>query len=98
MGQRLAIAGLNMVYGMTNFPLNGPLMTSFETQAVDDDSFSFSITLDQTFSYDSSETTGFYLCCDVAFEECDDANGRWQLVSELPFCYHRVPQLFAFFR
>ena len=79
-GERLAIAGLNIAYGMTDLPTNGPFFTNIDIETMPDGNFSITIDYDQSFEYDSSETNGFYVCCDYDMLECDEHCGRWQLV------------------
>ena len=74
------MAGLNLVYGMTALPLNGPILTDTAIQVRADSTLNIQLEFDQPLTYDSSESTGFYVCCDVEFTECDNAVGLWQKV------------------
>ena len=84
MGERLAISGINVVYGMSEFPTNGPVVTdvSFFNNP---DSVNIDITFDQSFEYNQTETNGFYGCCfDKEFDFCNSKWNEWRLVST--FC------------
>jgi len=56
-GERLALAGLSVGYGM-DFPSQGPIVTNLEVEQGD-----VTLTYDQPFNYDDTELTGFFSCC-----------------------------------
>ena len=89
MGERLAIAGMNVVYGDDTYPTNGPFMSTVSTNDLGDGTMSVTIEFDQAFTYDTSETNGFYACCGVDFTTCDTQNGLWQLVIPQKYFYAR---------
>lgn len=75
--ERLAIAGLNIAYGMTEFPANGPFPKHIDF-SLHTDGFLVDIEFDQPFTWNPIESEGFYVCCSPTFEECDSTNGAWE--------------------
>merc|ERR1712142_1121030 len=61
-GERLAYAGLNVAYGLKEFPANGPLAPT-----IFDDGNNYFVEFDQDIVYDSTELSGFFYCCE---EDC----------------------------
>ena len=76
MGERLSISGLNVAYGMTEYPTNGP----FITDVMYGSDFAH-LTYDQDFVYTPIENSGFYWCSVAGGPDvCDNTNGSWVLV------------------
>ena len=75
-GERLAIAGSNVAYGLSNMPTNGPFPTSVVRQPDD----SVIVTMDMEFTHKemSNGFSGYSVCCNVAFESC---LGSWTRLS-----------------
>merc|ERR1719167_1887189 len=78
--ERLAMAGLNVAYGMKTYPTNGPYIQSINlSSSVHNDGLVF-ITYDRNITYNDSELSGFYYCCSD-FEMCDDDN--WMEINNV---------------
>jgi len=75
-GERLAIAGMNVAYGDESFPTNGP----FPVDGSLDEGW-YTLIYDQDLTYDDSEITGFYYCC-TAYEECDFRQNHFEEVGK----------------
>ena len=65
--KRLATAGLNVAYGLDQFPTNGPFPTLIDFTLLSE-GIQVDILYDQSFTWDPSETSGFYMCMQ---SECD---------------------------
>merc|ERR1719228_1316031 len=78
-GERLAIAGLSVGYGIDSFPSQGPVATDVQVLATGD----YQLTYDQAFTYDDSELTGFFSCCGAP-GSCRDQDGvsAWPAVAK----------------
>lgn len=74
--KRLATAGLNVAYGLDQFPTNGPFPTLIDFTLLSE-GIQVDILYDQSFTWDPSETSGFYMCMQ---SECDWRG--WQKVCE----------------
>jgi len=64
--ERLALAGMNVAYGATQYPQMGPWplqMTLHEDYV--------NIEFNMPFEYDKSTISGFYYCCEEDFADCD---------------------------
>ena len=82
-GERLAIAGLNVAYGRTEFPTNGPFLKSVTAKARADGSISAVVRFDQSFSYSPQEgKSGFYYCEEEDPTSCDDEAEFWMEVRK----------------
>ena len=77
--ERLSTAGLNVAYGMTNFPTNGPFPTSVEFYPGVSVNFA-EIVYDQPLDFEVKEHNGFYYCCLADFNLCDLANAWVKVV------------------
>jgi hypothetical protein len=77
--QRLAWAGLNVAYGQSSFPTNGPF-PEFVNFALLPDGYQVDILYDEAFKWNPTESDGFYFCCEENFDDCDKKNGAWQKV------------------
>jgi hypothetical protein len=76
--KRLAISGLNVAYGLTDNPTNGPFPKSvkFYQEGL---LILAKISFDEPISFDVKEHSGFYYCCQTDFQSCDPANA-WEMV------------------
>ena len=78
-GQRLASAGLNVAYGKTDFPSNGPYPVSIEF--ISAGLFNLAeITFNEPIAFEEKESNGFYYCCESDYQDCDPKNA-WKLVT-----------------
>ena len=83
--KRLATAGLNVAYGLTSYPSNGPIADIFFFNPVDD-IIQVGILYDKKFTWNPVETEGFYVCrLDGDFHgdysQCNNRVGAWEKVS-----------------
>ena len=76
---RLARAGLNVAYGMEEFPTNGPFPVLIDYNVVSE-GIQITITYDQTFNWNPIEIEGFYTCKQSDPLTCNDKDGLWQKV------------------
>ena len=63
-GERLFYSGMNVAYGDTSFPSNGPVPILSDVHRD-----SLRLVYDQAITYDQTEISGFYYCCDN-FVDC----------------------------
>lgn len=75
-GERLGITGGNIAYGLTGNPSNGPFPTFATNGAI----LTLEYPLDAGITYDNSEISGFYVCCEE-YSTCDYENGRWTRIE-----------------
>ena len=76
--QRLAIAGLNVAYGLKEYPNNGPFPQTWniaETQ----NGYQVDILYDQSFKWNPTESEGFHVCCLGSAADCN-AYMNWEKV------------------
>jgi len=73
--ERLSYAGLNIAYGMKNYPTNGPYFESFRLASETENEGLVTITYDQDIIYDNQEVSGYYYCCSD-YASCDIKNGE----------------------
>ena len=59
--QRLAMAGLNIAYGKTDYPTNGPFPESWNFVRLDN-GIQVDIFYDKKFTWNVVESEGFYVC------------------------------------
>ena len=78
--KRLAISGLNVAYGLSDYPANGPFFTKVLVKPRHDGNRTIAITYNQRFRFDASETHGFYCCRQQNILECDAQCGGWTVV------------------
>ena len=86
--KRLATAGLNVAYGLKEYPKHGPFPVFIDYNVLSD-RIQIDITYDQPFTWNSTETEGFYICTDRS-HRCNDSglNGLWKKVLFLfIFCH-----------
>ena len=76
---RLASAGLNVAYGMTDYPTNGPFPSAWNFAQLED-GIQVDVLYDQDFTWDPIESEGFYTCCLDSIEDCNNRNGAWEKV------------------
>merc|ERR1712223_219180 len=84
--KRLATAGLNVAYGLTSYPSNGPIADIFFFNPVDD-IIQVGILYDKKFTWNPVETEGFYVCrLDGDFygdySQCNNRVGAWEKLPE----------------
>lgn len=78
----MAIAALNNIYGLTEYPLEGPRPVSTSTQLnCDGTKTVFMSFTDIPFTYTPIENSGFYACALADDVVCDNTVGSWTLVS-----------------
>ena len=76
--KRLAVAGLNVAYGLTDYPTNGPYPEVWNFVELEDE-IQVDILYDKTFNWNVLESEGFYVCCldsqfdDIIIEACANA-------------------------
>ena len=78
--KRLATAGLNVAYGRSEYPTNGPYPASIDMTVLDN-GIQIDITYDQPFEWNPTESEGFYICSLLDTRMCNSQGGRWELVS-----------------
>ena len=81
--KRLATAGLNIAYGLKEFPSNGPFPTNFDIFLRPSYGIQVDIAYDQPFIWNATESEGFYLCMEPSFADCmlKKNIGLWQKVN-----------------
>ena len=79
--KRLAIAGLNVAYGMSQYPTNGPFPLTINFAQLDG-GYQVDIEYDQDFSWNPTESEAFYFCCQNSYEECNNVNTAWRKVGK----------------
>lgn len=77
--ERLAVAGLNVAYGMSQFPASGP--TAPQPRLVDTSQVQFEF--DRPVTFDSSELTGFYSCCGGDCPTTNNINSWPEVTADL---------------
>ena len=62
--KRLSTAGLNVAYGLKDYPTNGPFPVDIKVEPLPDPDgrLYVEITYDQPFTWNPTETEGFYVC------------------------------------
>ena len=80
--QRLATAGLNVAYGLKEYPTNGPFPDFIDINQVQNGK-QIDITYDKPFIWNPTETEGFYICTQPDF--CNIFGG-WQKVNKFGIC------------
>ncbi len=77
----MAIAALNIVYGLAEYPWEGPRPISTSTVLNGDGTKTITISFtDVPFTYIPTENSGFYACALADDVQCDHTNGSWTLV------------------
>ena len=81
---RLATAGLNVAYGLKEYPDSGPKPTRVEFEPSEDQQeIQAEVLYDQDFTWDDSETNGFSYCCATDVMLCDVGKGKWKDVPSV---------------
>jgi len=93
--KRLATAGLNIAYGKTEFPINGPFPESvhFSSSHV---GIIAEIVYDQKIAFEVKEFGGFYFCCQADYLTCDDTNS-WTPVKTLNILNCQFLMIFSYY-
>ena len=73
---RLAIAGLNVAYDMTEYPANGPFPETWNFAQLET-GIQVDISYDKTFTWNPIETEGFSFCCMDSITDCNSRIGAW---------------------
>ena len=85
--KRLAIAGLNVAYGMLEYPTNGPFPEVWNVVPFGDGLVQVNILYNKTFVWNPIETNGFSVCCLETINDCNNRNGAWKKVLILKTNY-----------
>ena len=80
--KRLATAGLNVAYGLSGFPANGPRPATINFNTFED-GIQVDLVYDQDFTWNDSETNGFSYCCEADLIECNAKSGKWQDIENV---------------
>jgi len=79
---RLAYAGLNIAYGLTDYPTNGPFPVSAKTMTSQPGSLR--VSFDQEVDYNmNAEVSGFYWCDNPDPNACDDSTNSVENWTEI---------------
>ena len=78
--KRLAIAGLNVAYGMLEYLTNGPFPEVWNVIPFGNGLVQVDILYDKTFMWNPIETNGFSICCLETISDCNNRNGAWKKV------------------
>ena len=83
--KRLATSGLNVAYGLKEFPSNGPFPTNFDIFLRPSYGIQVDIAYDQPFIWNATESEGFYLCMEPSMADCNLKKniGLWQKVHKI---------------
>ena len=80
--KRLATAGLNIAYGLEEFPTNGPFPVVADYDQLSG-GIQITLTYDQNFLWNSTETEGFYICKEADPVACNVIGGFWKKVFRI---------------
>ena len=81
--KRLASAGLNVAYGLKEWPTNGPFPETITFNKIDDNLTQVDILLDQDFTWNDTETNGFSYCNTEDLTTCNANVGLWLKVEKV---------------
>ena len=81
--KRLASAGLNVAYGLTEWPTNGPFPETITYNKIDNDLIQVDVLLDQDFTWNDTETNGFSSCNAVDLTYCNAVAAQWHKVENV---------------
>ena len=81
--KRLASAGLNVAYGLKEWPTNGPFPETITFNKIDDNLIQVDILLDQDFTWNDTETNGFSYCNTEDLTTCNANVGLWLKVEKV---------------
>merc|ERR1712020_814586 len=76
-GERLSVAAMNVAYGDSTFPSNGPEV--LEASVIEGPILS--LKYNEPITYDNTEISGFYYCC-IDYERCDSNAGNWPEIGK----------------
>merc|ERR1712223_856335 len=79
--KRLAVAALNVAYGMTDYPTNGPFPQLWNFAQVEN-GYQVDIMYDKPFIWDVVESEGFYICCLDSIDECNNIDAAWEKLPD----------------
>ena len=68
-GERLAFTGLNVAYGLEEFPKSGPIVTDISSN-----DGGMVVSYDKDIIFNNSELSGFFLCCQESEYSCYDSH------------------------
>ena len=74
--QRLALAGLNIAYGMTDYPTNGPFPESWNFVWLEN-GIQVDILYDKKFTWNVVESESFYVCLLGTAYYCNSLTSAW---------------------
>ena len=78
--KRLAVAGLNLAYGMKEFPFKGPFPLEWNFAQLSGGT-EVNILYDQPFVWKPLESEGFYVCTLDSIEDCNSKGSQWEKVT-----------------
>ena len=78
--KRLACSGLNVAYGLKDYPTNGPFPEILNFEPLES-SILVDLLMDQDFNWNDTETNGFSYCCKTDLTECNSKGGQWTKVD-----------------
>ena len=81
--KRLASAGLNVAYGLKEWPTNGPFPETITFNKIDDNLIQVDILLDQDFTWNDTETNGFSYCITENLTMCNAFAALWLKVENV---------------
>ena len=81
--KRLASAGLNVAYGLKEWPTNGPIPGGITYSKIDNDLIQVHVLLNQDFTWNDTETNGFSYCNAVDFAYCNAEAAQWIKVEKV---------------
>ena len=80
--ERLAIAALNVAYGQSQFPSEGPFPSEWTFKRNgENDGIDVKIDYDVEFEWAPIESEGFYVCCNQPTYELCKINNNWEKVG-----------------
>ena len=81
--KRLASAGLNVAYGLKEWPTNGPFPGGITYSKIDNDLIQVHVLLNQDFTWNDTETNGFSYCNTEDLTTCNANVGLWLKVEKV---------------
>ena len=93
---RLAAAGLNVAYGMADYPTNGPFPEAWNFAQLENE-IQVDILYDQEFAWNPIESEGFYYCCLETVDACNHKTlHSWEKVLKYDIFFYFFPLIFPF--
>ena len=80
--KRLASAGLNVAYKLNDWPTNGPFPETITFNKIDED-IQVDVLMDQDFTWNDTEITGFSYCNAVDLTYCNAKAAQWVKVKNV---------------